>query len=111
MARKVTVTLVDDLDGRSGSDETVQFGLDGVSYEIDLSKQHAKQLREDLQAWIRPSRRMGGRRRRSSKSGPPRAAVNRESAAIREWARRNGYQVPARGRIPIALVDAFASSA
>ena len=36
MAQKVKIILVDDLDGGS-ADETVRFGLDGVSYEIDLS--------------------------------------------------------------------------
>jgi hypothetical protein len=36
MAKKVTVTLVDDFDGEGAADETVEFGLDGVSYEIDL---------------------------------------------------------------------------
>ncbi|MBN9328662.1 MAG: Lsr2 family protein, partial [Cellulomonas sp.] len=36
MAQKVQVILVDDLDGGT-ADETVTFGLDGVSYEIDLT--------------------------------------------------------------------------
>jgi Lsr2 len=36
MARKVVVSLVDDLDGGT-ADETVGFGLDGKSYEIDFS--------------------------------------------------------------------------
>lgn len=33
MAKKVTVTLVDDFDGSGAADETVEFGLDGVTYE------------------------------------------------------------------------------
>jgi hypothetical protein len=41
MAKKVTVSLIDDFDGKQ-ADETVQFGLDGVSYEIDLSEKNAK---------------------------------------------------------------------
>ena len=40
MAQKVKIILVDDLDGGS-ADETVRFGLDGVSYEIDLSADNA----------------------------------------------------------------------
>ena len=36
MVKKVTVSLLDDLDGKA-ADETVQFALDGVSYEIDRS--------------------------------------------------------------------------
>ena len=45
MAKKVTVSLSDDFDGKQ-ADETVQFGLDGVSYEIDLSEKNAKKMRE-----------------------------------------------------------------
>src|SRR4029079_13212532 len=48
MVKKVTVALLDDLDG-TAADETVQFALDGVSYEIDLSKKNAKKLRSALQ--------------------------------------------------------------
>jgi len=36
MAQKVIVSLVDDLDGKK-ADETVDFTLDGTSYQIDLS--------------------------------------------------------------------------
>ena len=45
MARKVTVTLVDDVDDTQTADETVEFGLDGVTYEIDLNEEHAAALR------------------------------------------------------------------
>ncbi|MCW2518088.1 MAG: nucleoid-associated protein Lsr2, partial [Mycobacterium sp.] len=31
MAKKVTVTLVDDFDGEGSADETVEFSIDGVS--------------------------------------------------------------------------------
>ena len=44
MAQRTTVTLLDDLD-QSEADETVEFGLDGVSYEIDLSAQRGDELR------------------------------------------------------------------
>ena len=47
MAKKVTVTLVDDFDGEGAADETVEFGLDGVTYEIDLSNKNAGKLRAD----------------------------------------------------------------
>jgi hypothetical protein len=49
MAQKVQVLLVDDIDGGS-ADETVQFGLDGASYEIDLSSDNARKLRDLLGA-------------------------------------------------------------
>ena len=41
-------------------------------------------------------------------SGRGRAAIDREqSAAIRDWARRNGHSVSTRGRIPADVIDAF----
>jgi hypothetical protein len=109
MAKKVTVTLVDDFDGDGPADETVEFSIDGVSYEIDLSAKNAKKLREELIQWIDAGRRVGGRRR--GRSGGPsrgRASIDREqSAAIREWARRSGHKVSTRGRIPAEIIDAF----
>ena len=51
MAQKVHVLLVDDLDG-GDADETVPFGLDGVSYEIDLSAANAQKLRDALAAYV-----------------------------------------------------------
>ena len=56
MAKKVTVTLVDDFDGEGAADETVEFGLDGVTYEIDLSNKNAGKLRADLKQWIESAR-------------------------------------------------------
>ena len=107
MAKKVTVTLVDDFDGEAPADETVEFGLDGVSYEIDLSSKNAKKLRDELKVWADAGRRVGGRRRGRS-AGRGRASIDREqSAAIREWARRNGHNVSARGRIPADVIEAF----
>ena len=61
MAKKVTVTLVDDFDGEGAADETVEFGLDGVSYEIDLSAKNAAKLRNELKPWLEAGRRVGGR--------------------------------------------------
>ena len=98
-----------DFDGEGAADETVEFGLDGVSYEIDLSAKNAAKLRNDLKQWVDAGRRVGGRRRgRSVGTGRGRAAIDREqSAAIREWARRNGHNVSTRGRIPADVIDAF----
>lgn len=110
MAKKVTVTLVDDFDGEGPADETVEFSIDGVSYEIDLSARNAKKIREDFKQWIDAGRRVGGRRRGRPGGSPGRgrASIDREqSAAIREWARRNGHKVSTRGRIPAEIIEAF----
>ena len=110
MAKKVTVTLVDDFDGEGPADETVEFSIDGVSYEIDLSAKNAKKLREEFKQWADAGRRVGGRRR--GRTGAPsragRGSIDREqSAAIRDWARRNGHKVSTRGRIPAEVIEAF----
>ncbi len=108
MAKKVTVTLVDDFDGEGNADETVEFGLDGITYEIDLTTKNAAKLRADLKKWIDSGRRVGGRRRSRAAVAGGRGSIDREqSAAIRDWARRNGHNVSTRGRIPADVIDAF----
>ena len=109
MAKKVTVTLVDDFDGEGAADETVEFGLDGVSYEIDLSSKNAAKLRGDLKQWVDAGRRVGGSPRgRKAGTGRGRAAIQGEPiAAHPEWGRRNGHNVSTRGRIPADVIDAF----
>ena len=110
MAKKVTVTLVDDFDGAGPADETVEFSIDGVSYEIDLSAQNAQKLRDLFTPWIEAGRRVGGRspgRPTAVPNGRGRAVIDREqSAAIREWARNNGHKVSTRGRIPADIIEA-----
>ena len=102
MAQKVQVLLVDDLDG-SEATETVTFGLDGVSYEIDLSSGNAGQLRDELAQYVEHARKSNGIRRRRSRSG----AGREQSARIREWAKQRGMKVNERGRIPATIVAEY----
>lgn len=110
MAQKISVELVDDLDGTSSSDvSTVSFGLDGASYEIDLTETNAKALRTGLERFIEVGRRTGGRSRRISDA--PRPTVDPEqNRAIRDWARKNGHDVSDRGRLPATIIKAFNSA-
>lgn len=121
MAQKVTVDLVDDVDGGQ-ADETVEFALDGVSYEIDLSSDNAGELREALGNFVSNARRAGGRKK---KPGPRKTAGTRASnagngsakgsargdreqnQAIRDWARKRGLDVSDRGRIPADVVEQY----
>lgn len=102
MAKQVIERLVDDIDGGE-ADETVPFSVDGVSYEIDLSSDNAKKLRDSLAPFVERARKAGvGRRRRT------RAASSRErSADIRAWARDRGIKVNERGRIPATVVEEY----
>jgi len=106
MVKKVTVSLLDDLDGKA-ADETVQFALDGVSYEIDLSEKNAKKLRSELEDWVTAGRRTGGSRRRRGVRSASASIDRTESAAIREWARKSGHEIAKRGRIPVEVIDAY----
>lgn len=108
MAQRVHVVLVDDIDGGDAS-ETVSFGLDGVDYEIDLSEQHANELREALALYVGHGRRTGGRKR----GGQRAAGGGKEGPSasdIREWARENGWDVPARGRVSAEVREAYAAA-
>ncbi|HEX4361544.1 MAG TPA: Lsr2 family protein [Pseudonocardia sp.] len=107
MAQKVTVSLVDDLSG-SQADETVSFGLDGKTYEIDLASKNAEKLREALADYVAAARKPSGGRRAAAATAARRPAVDREqNQAIREWARNKGMKVNDRGRIPSEVVDAY----
>ncbi|MCO1579383.1 MULTISPECIES: histone-like nucleoid-structuring protein Lsr2 [unclassified Crossiella] len=107
MAEKVTVELVDDLDG-SKAEESVSFGLDGVDYVIDLSADNAAALRDAVAAYVAAARRTGGRKQRATRGGGAKAAGERDrNQEIRQWARTQGHQVSERGRIPQELVVKF----
>lgn len=105
MAKKVIIKLIDDLDGESEAAETVEFGLDGVGYEIDLTAENAERLREELAAWIGAARKNGGRRRPGTRRSS--GSSSSKTAEIRAWAQANGYTVSARGRIPADIVEAY----
>jgi hypothetical protein len=110
MAQRVTVQLVCDLhDNDTAGEETVTFGLDGASYEIDLCATHARTLREAFAPFVGPARRVtGGRGRRA---GRGRSGAGRDgSAEIRAWARGQGIEVSERGRIPASLAEQYAAS-
>lgn len=109
MAQKVIVQLVDDLDGSQSDDVSpVTFGLDGATYEIDLTSKNASSLREQLADYIASARRAGGRIKRGTVNQASSNPMSREqSQAIRGWARKNGYKVSDRGRLADSLIKAF----
>jgi hypothetical protein len=109
MAKQVITLLTDDLDG-GDADRTIEFGLDGVNYTIDLSEKNAGKLRKALDPYLAAASRVGrtssGRITSRAAAAPSRA--NRDqNQAIREWATKNGYEVSERGRIPTSIVEAF----
>jgi hypothetical protein len=106
MAQKVQVMLVDDLDGGQ-AEETISFALDGAAYEIDLSSKNAAKLRDGFAAYLNAARKVG---RAGNKQGARRgvATADREqNQAIRAWAKKKGFKVSDRGRIPADVVEQY----
>ena len=104
MAQRVHVVLVDDIDG-SDAGETVTFGLDGSTYEIDLNEKNATALREALAPYVGHARRSGGpvaarrpRPQRAADRAPPRSASGPA---------RTAGTFPDRGRVSADVRQAY----
>ena len=105
MAQRVNITLVDDIDG-SDATETVSFGLDGTTSEIDLNDGNAAALRDALSGYVGHARKVAsGRRARRTSSGSSSSSSNTKD--VREWARANGHEVSDRGRISADVQQAY----
>jgi GNAT superfamily N-acetyltransferase len=120
VAQKTIVTLIDDLTGEEAEDiTTVEFALEGVTYEIDLADDNAAKLRDNLARYVAAARKTSARRAttrgadRSAARGAGNGAVarsgyNRDTLrAIREWAKQNGHSVSDRGRLPLTVLHAW----
>ena len=111
MAREVIEKLIDDLDGGDAT-ETVTFGLDGATYEIDLSKKNAAAFRKSLARYVSAARRSptssrSTRRRAAPATNGSKPKRDFDILQLREWAGANKVAVPARGRIPNSVVEQY----
>ncbi len=103
MAKTISVVTSDDLDGSEGA-ETVTFGLDGVTYEIDLSEKNRAKLELIFAPYIEHGRRVAQRRRRVSATS---AGSRVDRAAVRAWAKDRGLNVSERGRISAEVLREY----
>jgi Lsr2 len=100
--QRVEVQLEDDLTG-GPADETVEFGIDGRTYEVDLSARHAAEFRRQLGRFVERARPARSRAR-----GTMRTAASRErSRQIRAWAEQHGLAVADHGRLPGNVVRQY----
>lgn len=106
MAQQIITKLLDDLDGSEAS-ETIVFGLDGRTYEIDLNERNAAKLRKALAQYVEKGRKLS-QTRGGKRAGVGRAATDSDTAQIRAWAKENGYEVNDRGRVPAEIKEAYA---
>ena len=111
MAQRTQIIWVDDVDG-SEATETVTFGLDGVTYEIDLSDDNAAGLREGLASWIGNARKVGGRSAARTRTGGRQRASGGKAdlGAVRGWARENGFTISDRGRVSKEVLEAYTAA-
>ena len=116
MARKIVVQVSCDRCGRDvDSENPVELSYGGIDYRTDLCGEHAAALAAALDPFLSVAERVEGRRRPATVSGGrPGGAVRRPTrrdpiqvAAIRGWARENGYDISDRGRIPREVEDAY----
>lgn len=110
MAKHIITQITDDLDG-SEADQTVEFAIDGVNYEIDLNDKNATELRDYLQRYTNAGTRLARaapvQRRPGARTSTVAYSNREQNTAIRDWARKHGYEMSSRGRIPQTIVDAF----
>lgn len=109
MAQRIQILLTDDLDPELEATETIVFGLDGASYEIDLNSDHALQMREAIEPYVTAARKSGGRQavRRVAKPMSAPEGIGPDAHAVRTWAREQGISVNERGRIKGSVVARF----
>jgi hypothetical protein len=115
MAKRTIHMLVDDIDGGE-ADETVRFAVDGIQYEIDLSKKNATKMRDVLAQYIGAGSKVGrpntATTRATAGRGRGPATVDRDqNRAIREWAQAKRIAISDRGRIKQEIVDRYHAEA
>jgi hypothetical protein len=102
VAKQTQILLVDDIDGGEAT-ATVRFGFEGVSYEIDLSQQHADQFASAIGPYLKAARRAPHARRRTSGASQGR----HDQSEVRAWAREKGLKISDRGRIPAEVLSEY----
>lgn len=109
MAEQVIRQKVDDLERERGhfvqADEQIVFGLDGVSYVIDLSTANAKELRKALEEYISVATPLMAHT--EIKKLSPAQAKRAELDSVRRWSEAQGVRVSRRGRIPREIIEKY----
>ncbi len=109
MAKKTVEKFYSDLSGDEieGTSPTVAFVFDGVGYEVDLTAEEKVLFSDAVAPYIAVGRRATARTRSSSSSS---SGSGVDAKAVRAWAQEQGLDVPARGRVPASVVEAYRSA-
>lgn len=84
----------DDIDGSPGA-ERIIIEVDGTRCQIDLGTANRKMLQEALSPYFEAGKVTAVTAKRT------------DIPAVKKWATQNGYEVPVRGRIPTAVLEAY----
>lgn len=111
MAKKTVEKFYSDLSGDEidTPSPTVAFTFDGVGYEVDLTEAERQTFADSVAPYIAVGRRAAGRA--SSRSGSTsKRSSGVDAKAVRAWAQEEGLDVPARGRVPASVIEAYQSA-
>lgn len=114
MAQREVVTYTCDLHEGEVDGQTVQFGHDGASYEIELCDKHRKEMLDAFEPFLNAARKAGSSTRRSAPrkaqartSGGPVTKQGKTMDEVRQWLRANDYDVAERGRLSKELKEKY----
>lgn len=113
MVKKTVEKFYSDLSGEEITEgsPTVSFVVDGVGYEVDLTPSERKQFEDAMAPYVAIARRATGPGRRSpSSSSSSSSGSGVDAKAVRAWAQEQGLDVPARGRVPASIIEAYQSA-
>jgi Lsr2 len=105
MATQTTVTLTCDICGGTKDTRTRSIALDGHTLEIDLCTKDNRSLDKVAQMFV-PYARKVARHPVARRT----ASTRQRSADVRDWARKQGFQVSDRGRIPEEVEQKYAAA-
>ena len=112
MAKTIITQVTDDIDGSKNA-ETVSFSLGTDQYTIDLSGKNRAKLEAVLKPYIQAATKVPARsRRRGTSASRTRTSVSSDGldlVAVRAWAADNGFEISNRGRVPKAVLEAYAA--
>jgi hypothetical protein len=111
--REVIIKVRDDLDG-TDADETIQFAVRGIAYEIDLSAANVELFEKSMQQFVDAARRVQPVK---AAAGTALTKIPRDKRAlvakrreIRVWASANGWpgaDQATKGRLHYDAVEAY----
>ena len=106
MAKQTVTTLVDDLDNGEAT-QTVSFGWAGTSYEIDLNDKNAAAFEKAINKYVAAARKATPAASTRARAASSTSTKRTDLDEVRTWARSNGHEVSDRGRVAVAVLDAY----